>query len=79
MGVSNKDHVVVYDSKGIFSSCRVYWTFKVFGHEKVSILSGGLPDWIAEGHPTSSGPVDPVVSGFFLEMAGSVSSHLGQP
>jgi len=68
MGVGSKDHVVVYDTRGIFSSCRVYWTFKVFGHEKVSILSGGLPDWLAEGYTTASGPMDPVVSGlhFFL-------------
>jgi len=58
MGVGSKDHVVVFDTRGIFSSCRVYWTFKVFGHEKVSILSGGLPDWLAEGYTTASGPMD---------------------
>jgi len=28
----------------------------VFGHQKVSILDGGLPKWIAEGYPTVSGP-----------------------
>ena len=28
----------------------------MFGHEKVSILDGGLPKWIAEGLPTVSGP-----------------------
>jgi len=58
-GITNKDHVIVYDSKGIFSSCRVFWTFKVFGHEKVSVLSGGLPEWLANNLPTESGPVEP--------------------
>lgn len=29
MGIDENDHVVVYDSVGIFSACRVYWTFKV--------------------------------------------------
>ena len=28
-GVRNEDHVVVYDTSGINSACRVYWTFKV--------------------------------------------------
>jgi hypothetical protein len=29
MGISQDDHVVVYDTAGVFSACRVYWTFKV--------------------------------------------------
>ena len=30
-GVRREDQVVVYDSSGITSACRVYWTFKVRG------------------------------------------------
>lgn len=29
MGIDEHDHVVVYDTAGVFSACRVYWTFKV--------------------------------------------------
>lgn len=29
MGISQDDHVVVYDTAGVFSACRVYWAFKV--------------------------------------------------
>lgn len=29
MGISQDDHIVVYDTAGVFSACRVYWTFKV--------------------------------------------------
>lgn len=29
LGISQNDHVVVYDTAGVFSACRVYWTFKV--------------------------------------------------
>ncbi|KAJ3187138.1 hypothetical protein HDU85_007176 [Gaertneriomyces sp. JEL0708] len=54
LGVNNSDHVVVYDSHGIFSSPRVWWTFKVFGHDKVSVLDGGLPKWLQEGRPVTS-------------------------
>ncbi|CAO3661168.1 unnamed protein product [Umbelopsis ramanniana] len=55
LGISNNDHVVIYDSLGVISACRVYWTFRVFGHQKVSVLNGGLPKWIAEGRPIESG------------------------
>jgi 3-mercaptopyruvate sulfurtransferase SseA len=29
LGIDEKDQVVVYDTAGVFSACRVYWTFKV--------------------------------------------------
>jgi 3-mercaptopyruvate sulfurtransferase SseA len=38
LGLSSDDHVVVYGTAGSFSAARVWWTFKVFGHEKVSVL-----------------------------------------
>ncbi|TPX68607.1 hypothetical protein SpCBS45565_g03001 [Spizellomyces sp. 'palustris'] len=55
LGITEKDHVVVYDSHGIFSSPRVWWTFKVFGHKNVSVLDGGLPKWLREGRLVTSG------------------------
>lgn len=56
MGVANDDHVVVYTTADCFSAARVWWTFKAFQHEKVSILQGGLPAWEAAGGKTESGP-----------------------
>jgi thiosulfate/3-mercaptopyruvate sulfurtransferase len=47
--------VIVYDTLGIFSAPRVWWMFRVFGHEKVSVLNGGLPAWQGKGYPTTSG------------------------
>ncbi|KAI9203481.1 Rhodanese-like domain-containing protein [Polychytrium aggregatum] len=58
LGISNDDHIVVYDFNGVVSACRVYWTFKVFGHQKVSVLDGGIPKWINEQRPVESGTVD---------------------
>ncbi len=55
LGVGNDSHVVVYDTVGLYSAARVWWMFRVFGHERVSILAGGLPRWRAEGHPVESG------------------------
>jgi len=55
LGVGNDSHVIVYDTVGLYSAARVWWMFRVFGHERVSILAGGLPRWRAEGRPVESG------------------------
>ena len=55
LGIGNDSHVVVYDTVGLYSAARVWWMFRVFGHERVSILAGGLPLWRAEGHAVESG------------------------
>jgi 3-mercaptopyruvate sulfurtransferase SseA len=57
LGISDADHVVIYDSSGFGPACRVFWTFKVFGHEKVSVLNGGLVKWMLENRPVVSGPI----------------------
>lgn len=54
MGVTNEHHIVIYDSYGFLSSARVWWTFKVMGHDRVSILNGGLKKWDAEGRSTTA-------------------------
>eukprot|EP00004_Rigifila_ramosa_P028276 TRINITY_DN9534_c0_g1_i1.p1 TRINITY_DN9534_c0_g1~~TRINITY_DN9534_c0_g1_i1.p1 ORF type:complete len:298 (+),score=60.32 TRINITY_DN9534_c0_g1_i1:3-896(+) len=54
MGIHNADHVVVYDTNG-WSAARTWYTFKFFGHERVDILHGGLPRWIAEQRETETG------------------------
>lgn len=59
MGIGNDDMVVVYDSMGIFSAPRVWWTFKTFGHDKVAVLDGGLPAWKAAGGALEKGHAKP--------------------
>ncbi len=55
LGISNSDHVVVYDDSDVFSSCRVWYNFLYFGHDPkfISVLDGGLKKWIHEKRPTS--------------------------
>ncbi|HEY1416038.1 MAG TPA: 3-mercaptopyruvate sulfurtransferase [Caulobacteraceae bacterium] len=55
LGVSQSSFVVAYDSLGLFSAARVWWNFRAMGHGAVSVLDGGLPRWIAEGHPLETG------------------------
>jgi thiosulfate/3-mercaptopyruvate sulfurtransferase len=57
LGISERDTIVVYDGAGLFSSPRVWWTFRLFGAQKVFILDGGLPRWKAEGRALESGAV----------------------
>jgi len=48
LGISSGDHVVVYDASGTnFSAPRVWWMFRAFGHDDVSVLDGGLAGWRA--------------------------------
>ncbi|KAJ2746032.1 hypothetical protein GGI20_001659, partial [Coemansia sp. BCRC 34301] len=54
-GIRNSDHVVVYDTAGVGPACRVFWTFHAMGHDKVSVLDGGLPSWVVAKYETESG------------------------
>nr|XP_018258906.1 uncharacterized protein I303_08446 [Kwoniella dejecticola CBS 10117]OBR81064.1 hypothetical protein I303_08446 [Kwoniella dejecticola CBS 10117] len=54
-GVTKSSHVVIYDSEGVFSAPRTAWTFKVYGHEKVSVIDGGLPRARSEGVKLETG------------------------
>jgi thiosulfate/3-mercaptopyruvate sulfurtransferase len=57
LGIDNRTQVVVYDNNSFMASARVWWTFRVFGHERVAVLDGGLARWQALGLPTETGPV----------------------
>ena len=58
LGLSNNDFIVVYGQTGIIMGpARVWWTFKIFGHDAVCVLDGGLPSWIEAGYAVSHDPV----------------------
>ncbi|MGR3363604.1 MAG: 3-mercaptopyruvate sulfurtransferase [Maritimibacter harenae] len=56
MGIGDGHQVVVYDTVGLFSAPRVWWTFRLMGKTDVAVLDGGLPKWVAEGRPTEDMP-----------------------
>ena len=48
LGLSDDDDLVVYDGSGVnLSSPRAWWMFRVFGHERVAVLDGGMGKWPA--------------------------------
>lgn len=59
LGVSNDTDVVIVPagvgSTDFGSATRVYWTFKVLGHDRVAILNGGHRAWVEAGHEVEQG------------------------
>lgn len=51
MGIGDGMRIVVYDTIGLFSAARAWWTFRAMGHQDVAVLNGGLRKWKAEGRP----------------------------
>lgn len=54
LGINSNSAIVVYDDKGIYSSARVWWLFRSFGHDNVAVLNGGFPSWLKAGYPTET-------------------------
>ncbi|MBI3276042.1 MAG: 3-mercaptopyruvate sulfurtransferase, partial [Methylocystis sp.] len=55
LGFGDGMRAVIYDSAGLFSAPRAWWTLRTFGVGDVSVLEGGLPQWQAEGRPLEDG------------------------
>ncbi len=55
LGVNADSTVVVYDTVGIMSAPRAWWTFRQMGHDQVFVLDGGLKAWLAQGRPVETG------------------------
>jgi len=61
LGIDNSTHVVLVapgkSSSDMGTATRMYWTFKVLGHDNVSILNGGMKAYLAaqdkKGNPTN--------------------------
>lgn len=62
VGVNSSDHVIIVphgtSSTDFGAATRVYWTFKVLGHQSVSILDGGYKAWARYGGSLSTKPTD---------------------
>ncbi len=59
LGLGDGSRIVVYDSGAWMAAPRVWWMFRVFGHDDVAVLDGGLAKWLAEGRPVDDRPVMP--------------------
>ncbi|MEH2922366.1 3-mercaptopyruvate sulfurtransferase [Samsonia erythrinae] len=57
LGIDDRQHLVIYDEGNLFSAPRAWWMLHTFGVKTLSILSGGLAGWKAQGLPLEQGEV----------------------
>lgn len=53
-GVSDDSHVVLYGDMGGLAATRAFFALDVHGHERVSVLDGGLDAWRSAGGAVST-------------------------
>jgi thiosulfate/3-mercaptopyruvate sulfurtransferase len=67
LGIDNKSHVVIVpmgrQALDMGAATRLYWTFKVMGHDEVSILDGGWLGWTKDVDAATKKPLNPLASG----------------
>jgi len=63
-GVDNQTQVIVYDDMGGALAARLWWQLRTFGHNKVAVLDGGIPQWSKEGRVLSITPPKPSAKTF---------------
>lgn len=54
LGLTPDTHVVACDDEGGGKAGRFLWTLDIVGHQKWSLLNGGMIAWANEGHPMST-------------------------
>jgi thiosulfate/3-mercaptopyruvate sulfurtransferase len=64
MGIKNDDKIIIYDNSDIISSCRCWYNFIYFGHNRdlVHVLDGGLKKWNSEKKPTINNLTKTIIS-----------------
>jgi thiosulfate/3-mercaptopyruvate sulfurtransferase len=50
-GVGDAHYVVTYDDHHVPVAARVWWALRVYGHDAVAVLDGGITAWRREGRP----------------------------
>lgn len=68
--------VIVGDDFG--AAARVYWTFKVLGHDNVSILDGGWKAWTVAAQPVDRSAVTPQPTQFTAHYNPSIRADLSE-
>lgn len=78
LGVSNATRVVFYDQHGLRGSPRGWWMMRLFGHDNVAVLDGGLPAWVREGRAVETGEAPaPAPATFVPDFRASMLAGIG--
>ena len=63
-GIANSSHVVVYDDASGAIAARLWWLLHWLGHDRVSVLDGGLKAWVDAGGMLEQGAAEPQSANF---------------
>ncbi|HUH07335.1 MAG TPA: sulfurtransferase [Egibacteraceae bacterium] len=55
-GITADSHVVLYGGNNNWFAAYAYWYFKVYGHDRVSLMNGGRKLWELEGRDLTDEP-----------------------
>lgn len=58
-GLTRQSRVLVYDGGNSMFAAHVWWMLRWLGHEKVAVLDGGWPAWMAAGGAVETGINNP--------------------
>lgn len=59
VGIDVSARVVAYDDAGGPFAARLWWLLRWLGHDRVSVLDGGLQAWVSSGGALESGVIVP--------------------
>jgi len=86
LGIGTETWVVAYDDEGGGKAARLLWTLELLGHQRFSLLNGGLFSWANEGYPLGDRPATPRPTTFtprfnpeILADANYIRAHLDNP
>jgi thiosulfate/3-mercaptopyruvate sulfurtransferase len=54
-GITPRSHVIAYDGENGLKASRFLWTLDVIGHERFSLLDGGMQAWLNAQQAVESG------------------------
>ena len=63
-GIDRETWVIIYDDNHFFAAARAWWMFRVFGHDNVKVLDGGLTRWRQLSYPLTSKLTTPMAKEF---------------
>lgn len=54
LGISNDHHIVLYSCTLPMWATRLWWMFRTYSHQQVSVVNGGFRKWQADGFDVST-------------------------
>ncbi len=86
LGVGSRTQVVAYDDVGGMFAARLWWLLRWLGHNRVTVLNGGIQAWTGSGQALSRDTPETVAKTFTPALQGGmkvnaeyVYGHLDNP